>query len=93
MQMGFVGSHRIEIEQNTTKCLREVMANQEVALFNLRRIELIFLGDMPLGAEHEVCVRSGDDIIRERIGNEFPPVIEHFFLQTKKTRCIRGNGA
>ncbi len=89
MQMGFVGSHGIKIEQNTTKRLREVMANNEVPLLNFRVIEVVFFSDMPFGAEHEMRPRLGDDIIRERIGNELPPVVDHVVLQAEKTRVIR----
>jgi hypothetical protein len=90
--MGLASSDRLKVKQNTTKCLREVMANNEIAFIGLFVIEFVFLGDMPYRTKHKVGAWFGDDIIRERVGDELPPVVEHVFFEAEKTRCIRING-
>jgi hypothetical protein len=65
VEVGSVGSGVIKVEDDCAKCLREVIAYNQVALLDCLVIEVIFLGNMPFGAEHEVCTRFGDDIVRK----------------------------
>lgn len=92
MQMGLMGPGVCEVQHDATERLGEIIANNPVSLLNFLVVEVVFLGHMPFGTEHEVGARCGDDIVWESIFHEFPLLVSHVFFQAQKTWGIRGHG-